>query len=110
MESIGNEPIPAKSNSTNSNTVPIRIHKSTARLLRSLLLSVNKKKLGKRVKADQIISKALALLTDDHLEEVKTTTYSSADHLEVEFQKYCAKNGAISKDEFLNKLLANKNF
>ena len=88
-----------------SNTVPIRIHKSTARQLKAIITKCNRKAHGRKVKADDVLQKSLALLDDSHLEEVKKSTYSSQDHLEIEFKKFCQANGSISKDEFLKLLL-----
>ena len=96
-------PTPIKS--PPSNTVPIRLHKSTARQLRSIVTKCNRKSHGRKVKADDVIQKALLLLQDSHLEEIKSSTYSSQDQLEIEFKKYCQQRGSISKDEFLKLLL-----
>ena len=100
------QPLPSPSPSPSSHTIPIRIHKATARTLKSLVTKTNKKSLGKRIKADQIIAKALTLLTDIHLEEIKEASYEGKDHFEIKFRKYCERHGSISKDEFLKKLLA----
>ena len=91
----------------NSNTIPIRITKVTARQLKAIVGKCNRKAHGKKVKIDAVIQKSLSLLQDAHLEEIKTATYSSQDHLEIEFKKYCQTNGQITKDQFLAILLAN---
>ncbi len=97
---------PSSNPSATSNTVPIRIHKSTARILRSIVTKLNRKSHGKKVRPDQVISKALSLLTDVHLAEIEKASYDSKDQFEIEFKKYCQKNGNISKDEFLKRLMA----
>lgn len=89
-----------------SNTIPIRIHKSTAKQLRTIATKCNRKSHGRKVKADDIITTALELLTDDHLEKIKQATYSSSDQLDIEFKNFCKDQGAISKDEFLRFLLS----
>ena len=96
--------IPVKP-STSSNTVPIRISKSTARLLKSLVTKCNRKTHGRKVKAEDVLQKSLSLLEVSHLEEIKNSTYSSQDQLEIEYKKFCQTNGNISKDEFLQRLL-----
>ena len=103
--SIASPTTPAPKSSP-SLTIPIRIHKPTARLLSSMVTKLNKKNLGKRVKADHVIAKGLSLLQEVHFEEIKAATYSSADQLELEFRKYCQLHGSISKDEFLKKILS----
>lgn len=100
------QPSIAPTKSPSSNTVPIRLHKSTARLLRTLVTKCNRKSHGRKVKADDVIQKSLTLLQDSHLEEIKSSTYSSQDRLEIEFKKYCKEHGNISKDEFLKILLS----
>ena len=88
-----------------SNTIPIRIRKTTARLLQSYLKKCNRKAHGRRVKADDIIAMAISLLDVSHLEKIQIATYSSQDQLEIEFKKFCQTSGQISKDEFLKMLL-----
>lgn len=50
---------------------------------------------------DDILLKALPLLTENHFEEIKASTLSNADKLEAAYPEYCKKNGQISKDEYL---------
>ena len=97
---------PSKPKKTNHNITAVRILTSTARYIRSLLTQVNKKKYGRPAKADDIIQKALNLLKEGHLEEIKELTYSSKDKLEIQYKKYCETHGNISKDEFLQLLLS----
>ncbi len=106
MDSISSDVITDKKLSPLSNTIPIRIKKSTARILKSHLNICNRKSHGKRVKADAIIVKALSLLNETHMDEIRQATYTSQDHLEIEYKKYCSSHGNISKDEFLKILLS----
>lgn len=94
------------SKSTSPNSVPIRVSRSTARLLRSIIAKCNRKSHGRKVKADDVIQRSLQELQDSHFEEIKESTYSSQDRLEIEFKKYCQQNGNISKDKFLSLLLS----
>ena len=105
MDSSSNTKQPSKSSSPNS--VPIRVSRSTARHLRSILTKCNRKSHGRKVKTDDVIRRALDELRDDHLEEIREMTYSSQDRLEIEFKKYCQQHGSISKDKFLSLLLSN---
>lgn len=86
-------------------TTPIRVHKSTAKALQSIVAKINKIPMGKKVTIDQVISKAITLLTDTHIHEIKESTYTSKDLLDLEYKKFCKLNGPISKDEFIRKLL-----
>ena len=87
------------------NTVAIRVHKTTAKNLKVILTKLNKKPLGRKVKPDDVIQKLLSLLSDEHLEEIKQSTLSNADRLEVAYQEYCKQNGQVSKDEYFGLLL-----
>lgn len=88
-----------------ANTTPIRVNKSTARMIKNVVNKVNKIPLGKRVLIDQILVKALSLLTEDHLQQIKESTYTSKDFLEIEHKKYCSTNQAISMEDFILKIL-----
>lgn len=90
---------------SHSNTIPIRITKPTARLLKSHLSICNRKSYGKKVKADAVMFKALSLLDSSHIEEIQKSTYTSQDQIDIEFKKYCSSHGAISKEEFLKIIL-----
>jgi len=89
------------------NTTPVRLLKSTAKELKSMTLSLNKKPLGKKARIDDVIVKALSLLEEKHLEEIRESTLSNADKLELSYREYCKANGQISKDEYIGRLLAN---
>ena len=86
-------------------TTPIRVKKSTARSIRFILTKINKKQLGRKATIDDVVSKAILLLEDSHIEEIKSQTYSSQDQLEIQYQEYCRKNESISKEKFLEILL-----
>ena len=98
------KPIRTKKSST-TQTIPIRIQRSTARKLKYLVQSCNRISRGQKIKADMIVAKALSLITNDHLTEIKESTFTSKDWIEVEYDKFCRLSGKISKDEFMKKLL-----
>ncbi|PIP94053.1 MAG: hypothetical protein COW00_03910 [Bdellovibrio sp. CG12_big_fil_rev_8_21_14_0_65_39_13] len=87
------------------NTVPIRVHKTTAKALKSILTKLNRKPLGRKVKHDDVIQKSLSLLNDEHIEEIKHATLSNSDRLEIAYQEYCKANGQVTKDEYFGLLL-----
>ena len=87
------------------NTTPIRVKKTTLRSIRQILNRLNKKAHGRKVTTDDVVSKALSLLQDEHFEEIKKMTYSSQDHLDLQYQEYCRLNGQVSKEKFLEMLL-----
>lgn len=87
------------------NTIAIRVSKTTAKAIKLLLQKLNKKSYGKRVRPDDLIQKAISLLSDDHLEEIKQSTLTNSDRLEIAYQEYCKTHGQISKDEYFGLLL-----
>ena len=104
MEQIKNENV-IKVKSKKSAYSTIRLTQNTKKKLTQLLNKSNKKNFGKRVKADQLILLALELITDDHVKNLQENSLSNADKLEMKFKEYVRKNGSISKDDFLGKLL-----
>ena len=75
MDSPSNTRQPSKLPPPNS--VPIRVSRSTARYLRSILTKCNRKSHGRKVKADDIIKCALEQLQEIHFEEIKACLLSS---------------------------------
>jgi hypothetical protein len=100
-----NEGIPVPKKKSNANTVPIRVRKITARSIRTILNNLNKKPLGKRIIVDDLISKAITLLSESEFNELREASYSSSDRLDIQYQEYCRSNGTISKEKFLEILL-----
>lgn len=100
-----NEGTPVPKKKSNANTVPIRVRKVTARSIRTILNKLNKKSLGKRIIVDDIISKAITLLSESDFNELREASYSSSDRLDIQYQEYCRANGNISKEKFLEILL-----
>lgn len=82
-----------------ANTIPIRIRKTTARLLQSYLKKCNYKSHGRRVKADDVIAMAISLLDDSHLEKIQSATYSSQDHLDIEYKKRTCTHCLATRNE-----------
>lgn len=87
------------------NTTPIRVLKTTAKRIKGMVQKANKKPFGKKIRVDDILEKALSLIGENHLEEIKEASLTNADKLEMQFREYCRQNGNVSKDEFLGKLL-----
>ena len=107
MESNEQNPKPQPTKSSQSNTVPIRVHKEIARTIRRDLAKLNKKEFGRRIRVDDYVAKAISKLTDDDRRELQEATLSNADRLELLFrQQTKTGDSQISKEEFLGRLLA----
>jgi hypothetical protein len=72
-------------------------NKKRAEHLRNL---ANKKRFGRKVKIDQVLSLALDLVTEDHLKMLQDQSLSHEDRKELLRQKYIEERGPISKDDF----------
>lgn len=94
-----------KKKSKKSQFTNLRVSISTRKKINDLLSKVNKKKFGKRVKAEAVIDMALSFLDDSHLKELQEKSLTNKDRLELKYQEYLKANGNVSKDEFIGKLL-----
>ncbi len=81
-------------------TVSIRIASSTGRT-RTMVNQLNKKTMGRQVIVDDVLFKSLNLLKDEHLDEIKRSTYSGDDLLNLKHKEYCELHGHITKEKFL---------
>ena len=105
MDQFDNEGTSAPKKRSTQNTVPVRVRKPQPDQLSATLNKLNKRPLGRKVTVDDIVAKALPLLTETHLNEIKESTYSSQDRLEIQFQEYCRVHGNTTKEKFLEELL-----
>ncbi len=86
-------------------TESLRIKRETKKKILSELAQLNKKEFGRPITPDQYVSLAISLLTKDHLESLREQSLSNKDRLEKRYTEFCARNGRISKDEFIGILL-----
>jgi len=95
----------AKPAAKKSNTAALRVSNETRRKVLSELTKANKKTFGRTIKPDQLIALALSKLTSSDIVELQEKSLSNQDRIEKAYRDYIAKNGAISRDEFLGKML-----
>lgn len=84
----------------------IRIRRELKRQIETDLERINKKELGRRVRAEDYLGLALSLVTSAHLEQLRDASLTNADRLERDFRQYIAQHGPISRDEYLGKRLS----
>jgi hypothetical protein len=89
-----------------SNTVPIRVHKDTARLIRRELAKLNKKDLGRRIKVDDFITKSISKITDDDRKTLQEQSLSNSDRLELLYREHSQGGGSLTREQFLGQILA----
>jgi hypothetical protein len=87
-------------------TVGLRVKRETKRRVLSELAKANKKEFGRKVRTDELISLALSLLESRHISELQERSLTNADKLQRQYNEYVKKNGAISKDAYIGRLLA----
>ena len=100
--------IKSKTNKNQIGTEAIRVKKETKKKIQSLLLAINKKDFGRKVKSDDLIGVALNLLTKEHQTKLQESSFTNKDRLEMQFKEYQLSNGKVSKDEFIGLLLSGK--
>ena len=104
MDTISNEKKPkAKSKTTTS---ALRVKHETRKRILAELVKLNKKDFGRRVRPDDLISFAISLIEPKHIQALQEKSFSNADRLDRDYRSYIQKNGTISRDEFLGKILS----
>lgn len=97
-----------KTNKNLTGTEAIRVKKETKKKIQSLLLTINKKDFGRKVKSDDLICVALNLLTKEHHTKLQESSFTNKDRLEMQFKEYQLSDEKVSKDEFIGLLLSGK--
>lgn len=83
----------------------IRVQDVTQQKAEKILLAVNKKKYGRKVKLDDLVSFALDLVAQTDIETLQKSSFSNEDRKEQLRQKYIETRGQISKDQFTGFML-----
>ncbi len=83
----------------------LRVSQDVRKKVTDLLTKINKKELGRKVKSDALLLKSLSLIELKHMEELQENSLTNADKLEKKYRDYISINGAISKDDFIGKLI-----
>ena len=79
----------------------VRVHLAAKERAALLLLNANKKKLGRKIKFEDLFELALGLVTDEHLKQLQECSLTHEDRKEILRQKFISVRGQISKDEFI---------
>jgi hypothetical protein len=86
-------------------TTPVRIARKTKERLEQLLRQVNKDRIGRRIKIEDVLRFSLDLLTDDHIREICHRSLSNKDRMELLYRKLSKEQPGITRDEFFGMLL-----
>ncbi len=95
----------ATSKRHSSISVSIRVKPETKKRLQVDLGRFNKKSHGKRIKVDDLLQRALALVGDEDISELQEASLSNQDRLERLYQEHAKMQTSLTKDQFLGSLL-----
>lgn len=83
----------------------VRISLENQKKAEKILLLANKKKLGRKIKIDHVLSIVLELVSDEHIKKMQNQSLSNEDRKEQLRQLYIETRGPISRDEFTGFML-----
>ncbi len=84
----------------------IRVKKSTAKIIKDHIKTLNKKEYGAKIVIDDLIIKLLEFARSEVLLEIQEKSLTNEDKLERTYQLYKLENPEVSKDEFLGILIS----
>jgi hypothetical protein len=88
-----------------ASSAPIRVKQRTKAKLEQLLKQTNKDRVGRRIKADDLIWCGLALINDAHIAEIRDNSLSNKDRMELLFQQFLQSRRGATREDFLGELL-----
>lgn len=91
----------AKRSKAQSKKKSIRLSSVTSSKADRILHLANEKKAGAKIKIDQVLSLALDLVSELHIQKLKMDSLKNSDRQELLRQKYIEQFGQISKEEFI---------
>lgn len=94
----------------NAKNKSVRINPENQRKAEKILAIANKKKLGRKIKLDQVLAIAFDLVTDEHIRKMQDQSLSNEDRKEQLRQRYIIARGPISRDEFTGFMLTKEFF
>jgi hypothetical protein len=108
MEQVTEEK-PAKQRSKSSKSADNgclkKIDADTAKQLKQIKDKANKKQFGRNVRDSEVLSMAVGMITDAEIKLLQEATYSEKDRLHIAHSEYISRNGKITLDDFIGKLL-----
>lgn len=105
MENSANEKV-TKVAPKPSKYATLRVRKETRRRVLQEVTRCNKKDFGGKVKADDVVARAMSKFTAEDVKDLQEGSLSNIDLLDREHREYVAKNGPISRNDFIGKILS----
>lgn len=94
----------------NAKNKSVRINLENQKKAEKILALANKKKLGRKIKLDQVLAIVFDLVTDEHIRKMQDQSLSNEDRKEQLRQRYIIARGPISRDEFTGFMLTKEFF
>jgi hypothetical protein len=91
-----------------SSSSPIRLQKQAKEKLDSLLTRANKNRIGKKIRANDLIGYSLDLLTEEHLKDLVARRLTNKERLEILYKKLSRTQRGLTREDFLGILLEGK--
>jgi hypothetical protein len=91
-----------------SSSSPIRLQKQAKEKLDSLLTRANKNRIGKKIRANDLIGYSLDLLTEEHLKDLVARRLTNKERLEILNKKLSRTQRGLTREDFLGILLEGK--
>ncbi len=91
---------------SDTKSASVRVRQGAKERAALLLLAANKKKLGRKVKFEDLFELALGLVTDEHIKLLQERSLTHEDKKELLRQRYIELRGQISKDSFTGFLMS----
>ena len=101
------EEVPSKK-AKGSCSSPIRLQKRSKEKLDKLIARVNKNRVGRKIKADDLIGYSLDLLTEEHLKDLVSRRMTNKERIEILYKQLSKTKRGLSREEFLGMLLDGK--
>ncbi|MBC7430000.1 MAG: hypothetical protein H7336_15405 [Bacteriovorax sp.] len=98
--------LPKKEETNESTTYLKKLDQEANRLLVAIKDKANKKTIGRKVRDAEIIKASLKLIGPDQIKDLQALTYSEKDRLALAHEDYQKKNGKLSLEGFIAKLLS----
>ena len=87
-------------NQNDAKRITIRERETTRSVALAKLKEINQKQLGRKLKADELLTFAINRMTDEDVKTLQEMSLSNEDRKKRMLQKYMEVHGPISEDEF----------
>jgi hypothetical protein len=91
-----------------SGSSPIRLQKLAKVKLYTLIGGLNRNRVGRKIRADDLIGYSLDLLTEDHLKDLVPRLLTNKERIKILYKQLSKTKRGLSHDDFLGMFLNGK--